>query len=185
MHLLKCSNIAHFLFNVQTFSLLKPILAKTTPPPPLFSSFSFPVKTILLFNPTGSTRGRLKREWAANALLLTRCSTPPPSLHRQLLSNAWKRKEERRKRVREERKKNNNHKRRNPHISHIIPAGESSCDSGIPCWFKHSRRRAAGPGWSTSTGRTDNSHSPDSSPHLNKGDRRSLRRHYCSRVSYF
>lgn len=128
----------HFLFNVHTF-LLKPILAKTTPHLPLFFFSSFPVKTILLFNPTGSARGRLEREWAASALLLTHCSIPPhthtprPHPQPQLTDRhlAMPGKEERRKRGRE-RKKNNNHKRRNPHISHIIPAGESSCDSGIP-----------------------------------------------------
>lgn len=143
----------HFLFNVQAFSLLKHVRAKTTPPPK--PSLSFPVKTILLFNPTGSTGGRL-REWAASTLLLTHCSMSPPPIHRLSLSHAWKRRAE------EERKKNNNHKRRNPHISHIIPAGESSCDSGIPCWFKHSQCRAAASYWSTSAERTDNSHSLDS-----------------------
>lgn len=157
--LLKCST--HFLYNVQTFFLLKAIQAKTTPPTtPLFFSFSFPVKTILLFNPTGSARGRLEREWAAGILLLAHCwmLNSPPSLHKPSLSHAWKR------RVEEEgrqwaRKKNNNHKRRNPHISHIIPGGESSCVPGIPSWFKDSQHGAAGPGWSSSAERTDNAHS--------------------------
>lgn len=43
---------------------------------PLFF-FSFPVKAILLFDPTGSKRGRLEREWAASRLLLLLLPPPP------------------------------------------------------------------------------------------------------------
>lgn len=138
----------HFLFNIQAFSPLNLRLAKTTPLPtsPLWKEkFSLPVKTIFLFNPTGSQRGRLKREWAARTLTAQRSpSTPiphlyPPTDHQ--LSHVWKRRAE--KELQRGEKGKSNHKQRNPHISHIIPAGESSCEPEFPWWFKHNRCRAA------------------------------------------
>lgn len=77
--LLSLPTLGHFLFNIETFPLLKPILAKTTPHLPYFFSFSFPVKTILLFNPTGSMRGRVGGKLtAANSLPNDHPPPPPP-----------------------------------------------------------------------------------------------------------
>lgn len=50
-------------------------------PPPhthLPSFFALSYSTILLFSPTGSTGGRLERQWAASMLLLTHWPMPPP-----------------------------------------------------------------------------------------------------------
>lgn len=131
----------HFLFNIQAFSPLKLWLSKTTPrpiPPSLRKkrkerkTFSLPVKTIFLFNPTGSQRGRQKREWASCMLIAQWFHPPPPPL--TITQLCLEKKSEGRGE-----KGKSNHKQRNPHISHIIPAGESSCGPEFPWWSKHSR----------------------------------------------
>lgn len=105
--------------------------------------FSLPVKTILLFNPTGSQRGRLKREWASCTLTAQWSPSPPiPHLHPPTNHHSAMVCLEKKSRGRGEKGKSN-HKQRNPHISHIIPAGESSCDPEFPWRSKHSRCRAA------------------------------------------
>lgn len=100
-------------------------------------------------------------------------ATPPPQpTDRPSLSHAWKRRAEEVKQRKSERKTTTTSEE--THTFHTSFQQESSCDSGIPCWFKafpalSSRLR------SERADRTDNSHSLDSSLHLNKGDRRSLR----------
>lgn len=125
--LLKCSNIQPTSSFISTHSPhWNPFYPRQ---PPLLHSFSFPAKTILLFNPTGSERERKTEEGVggertvANSLF---CLFSPSTNPQWAMPGRVK--EERQR----ERKKNNNRKQRNPHISRIIPSRRKQLWFGNP-----------------------------------------------------
>lgn len=168
----------HFLSNIQAFSPLKLWLPTTTsrPTSPLSwrkkkgKTFSLPVKTILLFNPTGSQRGRLKE---GVGVMQAHCpmspllpSHPPPLFPPTDHHSAMSENEEKRGEKREERREK-----------------EKQPQAEKPTHFTHhsSRRKQLWPGIpltvqeypgqsskGTSAWGTDISHSLDTSIHLNK-----------------
>lgn len=151
----------HFLLNIQAFSPLKLRLSKTTPSPHLPSVWRKkrktihppPVKTIFLFNPTGSQRGRLKREWASCTLTAQRSLLPSPTDHHSAMSgNEEQGKGERKGKATTSKE---------THTFHTSFQQEKAAVT------RNSPDGSSIPGAEQQKG-TDNSHSPDTSVHLNK-----------------